>query len=271
MSIVIERVPGRAHVGRRFCMILCVTLGRGALGADGVPDVTEADRAAAFPDLSGTPMHQHMHEDPLIGMLRAEEFEWQGRSADDALKWDVTGWLGHDMNRLWLRDEGEHVGGESVENRLELLWGRPVAPWWDVVGGARLDTGTGPSRAYGAFGVQGIAPQWIHVEATAYVGDGAQIGVRLQADHDWLISNRAILSARIEGAAWGDDDADAGIGSGLADVSAGLRLRYEIRREFAPYAGIEWSGLLGDTADLARAAGEDIRDTHLVAGLRFWF
>jgi copper resistance protein B len=139
------------------------------------------------------------------------------------------------------------------------------------VAGARLDTGGGPSRAYAALGLQGLAPQWLHAEATAYLGEGGQLGLRLKGGYEWLITNRAILSARVEADAWGDDDERAGIGSGLAEASAGLRLRYEVRREFAPYAGIEWTGLFGDTADLARAAGEDARDTRLVAGLRFWF
>ena len=137
--------------------------------------------------------------------------------------------------------------------------------------GARLDTGAGPSRTYAALGLQGLAPQWLHIEATAYLGEAGQAGLHLQGDYDWLITNRVILTARLEGDAWSDDDERAGIGSGLSDVSAGLRLRYEIRREFAPYVGVEWQGLLGDTADLARGAGEPVRDTHLVAGVRIWF
>jgi copper resistance protein B len=233
--------------------------------------VTEVDRAAAFPDVSGTPMHEHMDSDPLIAMFRVDELEWQGHSGGDALHWDVTAWLGHDTNRVWLRDEGRKASGTTADNRLELLWGRPVASWWDLVLGARADTGSGENRSYAALGVQGLAPQWLHVEATAHLGEGGQLGLRLQGDYDWLITNRAILSARIEGDAWSDDDERAGIGSGLAEAAAGLRLRYEIRREFAPYAGIEWSGLFGDTADFARAAGEDVRDTRFVAGLRFWF
>lgn len=252
------------------CLVGWLTLGV-ALAADPAPEVTEADRAAAFPDVSGTPMHEHMREDPLVAMFRADELEWQARSGGDALKWDVLGWLGHDMNRLWLRDEGEHVHGEAAGNQLELLWGRPVAAWWDFVAGARLDTGSGPSRTYAALGVQGVAPQWLYTEATAYLGEGGQLGLRLKWDHDWLITNRAIVSGRIEGDAWSHDDERVGIGSGFADLSLGLRLRYEIRREIAPYVGVEWSGLFGDTADFARAAGEDVRETRFVAGLRFWF
>lgn len=249
-------------------LIACLAVAQPAAAG---PPVTDADRAAAFPDVSGTPMHEHMHEDSLAGMLRADQFEWQHRPGGDALKWDFTGWLGYDMSRVWLRDEGEHVSGEAADNRVELLWGEPVSAWWDFVAGARADTGSGPTRGYAAIGLQGLAPQWFHVEVTAYLGEGGQVGLRLQCDYDWLLTNRAILSARAQGAAWSDDDERAGIGSGLSEVTAGLRLRYEFRRELAPYAGIEWTSLYGDTADRARAAGEEVRETRVVAGLRFWF
>ncbi len=256
---------------RLACALACLALGGPAAAAEPLPPVTDADRAAAFPDVSGTPMHAHMREDPLMGTLKADQLEWQYRPGDDALKWDVTGWLGHDMNRVWLRDEGERVSGSTAGNRLELLWGHPVAAWWDLVAGGRLDTSSATDRAYAAIGVQGLAPQWFHVEATAYLGEGGQVGLRVQGDYDWLITNRVILSARVEGDAWSDDDESARIGSGLADLSVGLRLRYEIRRELAPYIGVEWSGLFGETADIARAAGGDTGETSVVAGVRFWF
>ena len=92
-------------------------------------------------------MHAHMEADPLIGILKVDQLEWQDRSGDDALKWDAIGWLGHDMNRAWLRDEGEQVSGSTAENRLELLWGQPVAAWWDLVAGGRATPVPGPRAA----------------------------------------------------------------------------------------------------------------------------
>jgi copper resistance protein B len=239
--------------------------------AEPLPQVTEAERAAAFPDVSGTDLHAHMKHDPLTAMLLAEQFEWQGGSGDDALSWDVTGWAGYSLSRLWLRTEGERPSGSSGEAQTELLYGRPVAAWWDLVAGVRHDVGPGPGRTYAALGVQGLAPQWFHVEATFYIGEGGQAGGRLQADYEWLLTNQLILTARTEAHAWSDDDERAGIGSGLAEASGGLRLRYEVIPELAPYVGVEWKGLFGDTADIARNAGEDRRETSIVAGLRFWF
>lgn len=235
------------------------------------PPVTPEERAAAFPDVSGTDLHAHMEHDPFTAVLLAEQFEWQAGSGPDVLHWDATGWAGYSMNRLWLRTEGDRPSGSSGEAQTEILYGRPVAAWWDLVAGVRHDVGPGPARTYAALGVQGLAPQWFHVEATAYVGERGQAGARLQADYDWLFTSRLILTSRVEAHAWSDDDERTGIGSGLSEASLGLRLRYETRPELAPYLGVEWSGLFGDTADIARAAGEERRETRVVAGLRWWF
>jgi copper resistance protein B len=119
--------------------------------------------------------------------------------------------------------------------------------------------------------VQGMAPYKFEVQATAYVGEGGQTAAQVEVEYDVLLTNRLILQPRIEAIAYGRDDAERGIGSGLSEVDAGLRLRYEIRRDFAPYVGIEWGRSYGRSADFARAEGEEIEDTRLVAGVRFWF
>ena len=122
--------------------------------------------------------------------------------------------------------------------------------WWP---GLRHDLEPETPRSYAALGVQGLAPWWVHVEATAYLGEQGRVAATLEADTDWLLTNRLILSPRIEAEAYGQDDERNRIGNGLSEITAGLRLRYEIRREFAPYIGLEWTGKLGDTADFARA------------------
>jgi hypothetical protein len=48
-------------------------------------------------------------------------------------------------------------------------------------------------------------------------------------------------------------------------------VRYEFRREFAPYVGVDWNRKFFGTADLASAAGEKSGAARLAAGLRFWF
>lgn len=213
----------------------------------------------------------HMHDDPLAWKLEVEELEWRQDGGREDLHWDVVGWLGHDANRLWLRSEGEREPGATAENQFELLWGHAIAPWWDSMLGLRVDSGALPTRVYAAFGVQGEAPQFVHVEATAYLGDRLDAGLRLQADYDLLLTQRLVLAARAEAELWTDADEREGRGAAASQASVGLRLRYEFLRELAPYAGLEWARALGDSADLARDDREPVQELRWVAGLRFWF
>jgi len=213
----------------------------------------------------------HMDDNPWHTMVLFDQFEWQDADEGGALAWDVEAWAGTDDHRILLRSEGERVDGETGENRLELLWWQPVTSRWDLVVGVRQDFEPGPARTYAAVGVQGLAPGWVHVEATGYVGEGGQAGLALKAGPELLLTNRLILAPLAELDAWATDDEANGIGSGLSRLTLGVRLRYEIHRKFAPYAGVEWAGKLGGTADLARQADESVRDARWVAGVRTWF
>ena len=215
--------------------------------------------------------HAHMDDDPLVGMVLVDELEWQDASPDDALAWNVSAWLGHDTGRVLFRSEGKITNGDVEDGRVELLWSKPIAAWWDLVGGLRQDFGTGPGQPYGLIGVQGTAPYRFHIEADLFGGERGQVGTRLESTYEILLTNRLIAEPRAELQAFSKDDADLGIGSGPSQLEVGLRLRYEIRREFAPYVGVEWQGTFGDTADFAGDAGEPARDTRFVAGLRCWF
>jgi copper resistance protein B len=214
---------------------------------------------------------KHMDDNPWHTMVLLDRLEWQDASEGDALVWDVNAWTGTDDHRALLRATGERVDGTTDENRVELLWWHPVASRWDLVAGIRQDLEPVTPRSYAALGIQGLAPWWVNVEATVYLGERGQVAATLEAETDWLLTNRLILTPRVEAEAYGRDDESNGIGNGPSEVAAGLRLRYEIRREFAPYVGLEWSGKLGDTADFARAGGESVRDARWVAGIRAWF
>ena len=135
----------------------------------------------------------------------------------------------------------------------------------------RHDSGVDPSRTWVAFGVQGLAPYWFETEATAYFGEDGRSALRFDAEYELLLTQRLILQPRIEANFYGKRDAARELGSGLSDVTMGLRLRYEIRREFAPYVGIERARKFGGTKDLVRAAGKDTDESRVVAGVRFWF
>jgi copper resistance protein B len=217
------------------------------------------------------PGHSHAMENPLVYQVMADELEWQDVGDNGALAWDAVAWLGRDEARVYLRSEGSRTRGANDDTRHELLVWRPVGSWWNGLAGIRHDTGEGPSRTYGLLGLQGTAPYRIGIEADLVAGERGQFGTRIEAEYRWLITNRLIATPRTELQAWGRDDLATGLASGLAKLEAGIRFRYEFRREFAPYLGVEWVGTLGDTADIARSSGMAVRDTRVVAGLRTWF
>lgn len=188
-----------------------------------------------------------------------------------AQTWSAQVRIGGDFDKLHLRSEGERRDGRLEHADAELLWSHAIAPFWDTQLGVRRDFGQGPDRTWAAFGVQGLAPYWFELSATAYVGEQGRTALRLEADYDVLLTQRLVLQPRVELNAYGKDDLAAHLGSGLSDASAGLRLRYEIRREFAPYVGVEWTRRFGTTADFARAHGEDVNDVQWVVGVRAWF
>ena len=232
-----------------------------------IPPVTDADRAAVFTSPGG---HQ-VHDSVINSYFLADKLEWQNADDGSALAWDLSGWIGGDTDRLWLRSEGERNNGKTEDAEIQALWGHAISPWWDVVSGVRQDFKPGAPQTWAAFGVQGMALYNFEAEATAFLGEGGQSAVRLEGDYDILLTNRLILQPTAELNIYGKNDPQRGIGSGLSNTEAGLRLRYEIRREFAPYIGIERSYRFGNTADNARNAGEPVHDTHWVAGLHFWF
>ena len=217
------------------------------------------------------PLRLELADTRGLASLRVENLEVLRTDGDTAVAYDLEGWYGRTYDRAVLKAEGDIDGGDIAEARTELLWGRAFAPFWDTQLGVRYDSGEGPNREWLAFGVEGLAPYWFEIEATAYLGESGRSALRFDASYDLLLTQKLILQPRIEVNVYGKRDAERGLGSGLSDVSAALRIRYEIRRELAPYFGIEWVRTYGETEDFARAAGEDPNDTRLVAGLRFWF
>lgn len=228
-----------------------------------LPVITDADRAAAFPPLPG----HGMHGKTINGFLLLDQFEYQDTDAGSTLSWDASGWIGGDIDRLWLRSEGERTAGVTEEAEVQALWGHAIGPWWDLLAGIRQDFQPGTPQTWAAFGLQGMALYGFEAEATAFVGENGQTAARLEGDYDILLSNRLILQPTAELNVYGKNDPERGIGSGLADTEVGLRLRYELVREFAPYIGVTWQRTYGNTAELADDEGE----ARLVAGIRMWF
>jgi len=233
-----------------------------------IPVVTPADRLAAFPAIDHGAME---HAPEIHSMLLVNRLEhWDGQHGTGQA-WEASGWVGGNINRLWLRSEGERGDGRTESANLEMMYGRSVSPWWDVLVGVKQDFRPADSRTWAAFGIQGLAPYKFETSATAYIGEGGQFAATVEVEYELLLTNRLILQPLVEATFSAKDEPAYGNGSGLNKVEAGLRLRYEFSRRFAPYIGISHERLFGDTADYHEAAGERARDTRWVAGVRVWF
>ena len=232
-----------------------------------VPVPTDLDRAAAFP-----PLERHMtHAREFNTYLLFDRLEGWDDGDGSGQAWNMDGWAGSDLDRLWLRSEGHRTDGATRAATVELLYGRSVSPWWDVLAGIRHDVAPGRSRQWLAVGVQGLAPYMVEVTATAYLGESGRGMLGVELEYDLLLGNRLILQPVLEATVHGQADPGRGIGTGLSTVDAGMRLRYEVHRQFAPYVGLVHERSFGDTATLRAAAGKATRDTQLVAGVRIWF
>lgn len=222
--------------------------------------------------IAASPAHElHMHGGASVGMLLVDQLEaFEGRDANGQ-SWEIQGWYGNDSDKLWLRSEGERSRGKLEDANVEAFWNHNMATFWSTQLGVRHDFGEGPARNWAAFGVQGLAPYWFELEATGYVGSGSRTAARLRAEYELLFTQRLILQPEAEINLYGKNDPQRRIGSGISDVQFGLRLRYEIRRQFAPYVGVNWVRRVGSSADYARQYRQPVLDRQIVAGVRIWF
>lgn len=208
----------------------------------------------------------------IIPSLLVDRLEYRMQSGRNLRIWDVQGWVGGDYNKLWLKSEGsDAAGGKTEEADIEVLYAKLVSPFWYLQAGVRHELEPSPARTSFALGVQGLAPYWFETEATAYVDQKGKFSARLETEYDLLLTQRLVLQPRFGTSFYASGERERGIGKGFNELEIGLRLRYEIRRQFAPYIGVSWSRKLGETADLAREEGEDVRNAAIVAGVRMWF
>ena len=210
-------------------------------------------------------------DDPLLLTVIFDQVEMRDATGDDTFSWDVEGWLGKDLDKFWFKTKGERTGGNTDDAELQFLYTKAIDRYWDFQLGVRYDFEPSPSRSWAVIGIKGLAPYFFDIDAALFIGESGRTAFRFEAEYELLLTQRLILTPDIEISLHAKNDPMTGIGSGLSDIAAGLRLRYEIRREFAPYIGISWSRLFGNTADFARTAGESTSETQLVIGLRAWF
>jgi copper resistance protein B len=216
---------------------------------------------------------QFVHDNEVFAVFFGDRLEYQTREGKDLLLWDVQAWVGEDYNKLWVKSEGTwsiHEEGFD-EAEVELFYSRTIASFWDLQMGVRHDFKPDSDRTFAALGIEGLAPLWFELEATAYVSEDGDVSASLEVEYDLLITQRLIFQPRLETSIAVQEVQKYGIGGGFNHIELGARLRYEIRREFAPYLGLSWHRKLGATADFAREDGEDPDVLSFVAGLKIWF
>lgn len=199
------------------------------------------------------------------------------RNGRDGYSFDVQAWYGGDINKLWIKTEGEGTLGEGFEGaEVQALWSRAIDPWFDAQLGVRQDFGSGPDRTYLVAGIQGLAPYWFEVEGTAFLSNKGDLTARFEGEYDLRLTQALILQPRVEFDLALQDVPELGIGSGLSKAEIGARLRYQILpssgpAEISPYIGIQYERAFGDTARFRRLADEALGGVSLLVGLRTWF
>ncbi len=198
--------------------------------------------------------------------------EYQFRNGRDGYRWDGEAWFGGDINRLFIKSEGEGAFRKGIESaEVQALYSRTIGPYFNLQAGVRQDLGPSPKRTYATVGLQGLAPGFFELEGAVFLSNKGDVLGRLGGYYDQRITQRLILQPRAELNFAAQDVPENRIGSGLSNAELGLRLRYEIRREFAPYVGVSWDRRFGDTARYARADGDRATSKSIVAGVRVWF
>jgi len=215
-------------------------------------------------------------DEMTVSKIIFDQLEYRDNDDVNTFNWDMQGWIGTDYKKFWVKFEGEdETSSSNGELELQMLYSQAIAPFWDFQLGIRYDTNYGNGldndRFFAVVGVQGLAPYWFEVEPTLFISEDGDVSARIVTTYDLLFTQKLILQPRLEINVAASKVSEFGIGKGLNDVQFGLRLRYEIRREIAPYAGLSWTKNFGDTADFVRAEGGDINNLALVAGIRLWF
>lgn len=200
------------------------------------------------------------------------QLEGRTTGPEATFRWDGQGWIGANYNKLWLKSEGKVTGGKMSDGDQEVLYDRPIPHlrYLDWQAGVRVDLDSGPTRTWGAIGIEGLAPYFFDIEPTVYFRDGGHLAGRLSGSYNLYVTQRLILQPQIEMNFYGKRDPGRGIGTGLSDLDGGLRLGYQISRKFAPYIGFTFSSTFGETATFARQAGEPVHASRVVFGIWVW-
>ena len=241
-----------------------------------------AEQERPPPNLSpqrGWPSPVNDQENRLFTLVDVLEYRPKtgGTEGNNDYRWDIEGWYGGDYNRLWFKSEGQQDSAFKADYDVDfqLLYGRFIQKYYDFQIGPRVETqtfrGRNETRGLGVIGIEGLVPYNYEFESALFIDQNGDVSARLSLTKDMLLTQRLILQTRFETNAAVQRVEKFTTGSGLNNLEFGLRLRYEIRREFAPYVGISLDRSFGETASLVREEGGTPSQIRFVVGVRAWF
>ncbi len=238
-----------------------------------VPTDHAADTVYGAPNMAMGRHHlKEGHGGQKLSQVMVNLAEAQFRNGRDGFEWNGEAWYGGDINRLWVKSEGDGNFGQSIERaEVQALYSHAIGPYFNVQGGLRYDFKPNPSRVYATVGLEGLAPGFFELDGELFLSNKGELLARAEAYYDQRITQRLILQPRAELNFAAQSTRETGTGAGLSDAEIGLRLRYDIRREFAPYVGVQYRRAFGDTRRFLREAGKDPGGFSLLTGVHFWF
>ena len=238
-----------------------------------VPTDHAADTVYGSSDMTMGRHHlKEGHGGQKLAQIMFNLAEAQFRNGRDGIEWDGEGWYGGDLNRLWIKSQGDGAFGRSIERaEVQALYSHAIDPYFNIQGGLRYDFKPNPSRVYATVGVEGLAPGLFDVQGALFLSNKGELLARAEGYYDQRITQRLILQPRAELNFAAQNTRETRTGAGLSDAEIGLRLRYDIRREFAPYVGVQYHRAFGATRKYLREAGEDPAGWSMLTGIRIWF
>lgn len=207
----------------------------------------------------------------IVTHLTVDEFEWSDIGSENEFSWDMDVSVGGDFHKAWIKTRGERGEERADRSELQLLYSKAILPFWDLQAGVRRDFESALDRNWAAISISGLAPYFFDVEAELFLAEGGQTSLRARAEYELLLTQQLILSPELEIVAYGSKEEVRLIDSGLSEIGLSVRLRYEVRRELAPYVSLGWHRLYGGSREMANAAGHSKQDTVLVVGIRAWY
>jgi len=210
-------------------------------------------------------IHASEGDDPLLTMFLMDRLEVLNND-ENTRTWDASFWIGHDLNKLYVYSDGEATSDGLESSQNELVYSRAIAPFWDAQIGLVYDKNADTSRTWAEVAISGLAPYYFETRAALLFNTEGNVGLRIDAEYEALLTQKLILTPSIEADLYTKDDSKMNLGSGLSSVEASIRLRYEIKREFAPYIGVTWDRNFGNTRDY-----NPVNETNFLVGVRFWF